>query len=301
MAKGIVIDQTSIKVADKKLAVTSQYVVYHVELPAGGLIYRRYSEFVWLRDAMCRELPGAIIPALPSGSGGAGNVDPEFVNERKAGLALFLNRLTDNEMFAETECLNVFLTGPDLEPSIKELEEKKKTEMKEQDEGTAKKLADDAPKGDGDGGGWSRYSTESKPVAANNSWFGRLSSSIQSMSNAKKPPPHVNTNEDEEMGRMLLTVNTLLGKTVSLHRSADTMTNARMDLCGQTVDWANSVVLPPTTEGEGETSLQGFCAGVSPHVSYFGDALQRAKATCAQQESTILLKVLSDRIEVSLL
>jgi hypothetical protein len=64
---------------------------------------------------MRKELPGAILPLLPLEKGGSGNVNPSFVNERKKGLASFLNLILEHEEFGDAECFQMFLTGPDLE------------------------------------------------------------------------------------------------------------------------------------------------------------------------------------------
>lgn len=252
------------------------------------------------------------MPALPSGSGGTGNVDPEFVNQRRRKLAVFLNRLMDGEEFGETESLTLFLTAPDLELSIRELEETRRNDIKEEDEACAKKLADEfAQKKKSSGGtessaGWSRYTTEAKPVEKSSSWFGRLSSSIQSIGTAKRAPAYVPTSDDEMMSKMLLTVNTLEAKAIVTHRASDALTGARIDACRQTVEWANRLVTPPL-EGEvsGEDPAQpapykGICEGISGQMAYFGEGSQRTKATTAQQENAVMIKALSDRIEVSL-
>jgi hypothetical protein len=97
----IVISNFEIKASGHSL---SSFVVYQIDLPAGGCVHRRYSEFVWLKESLNKAAPGAIVPALPPDSGGKGNVDPEFVNERKAGLALFLNEVEAHEELGELPC-----------------------------------------------------------------------------------------------------------------------------------------------------------------------------------------------------
>ena len=57
---------------------------------ASSEVFRRYSDFVWLREALQLAAPGAIVPPLPPVAGGTGNTDPAFIEERKAGLLRFL-------------------------------------------------------------------------------------------------------------------------------------------------------------------------------------------------------------------
>ena len=101
MAAKIVIETAEVKISNQSYV---SFVVYQIALPAGGSIQRRYSEFVWLKESLNRDVPGAIVPPLPPDTGGKGNVDPSFIKERKAGLAAFLNAVQAHEELSDVGC-----------------------------------------------------------------------------------------------------------------------------------------------------------------------------------------------------
>jgi len=97
----ITIDTFEIKASSHAL---SSFVLYQITLPAGGVIHRRFSEFVWLVESLNRAVPGAVVPPLPPDTGGKGNVDMSFINERRVGLAGFLNAVRAHEELGEISC-----------------------------------------------------------------------------------------------------------------------------------------------------------------------------------------------------
>mmetsp|Transcript_27135 Transcript_27135/g.57944 ORF Transcript_27135/g.57944 Transcript_27135/m.57944 type:complete len:533 (-) Transcript_27135:84-1682(-) len=77
-------------------------------------VLRRYSDFLWLYERLHKERAGAIVPPLPEKQAVA-RFSPEFVEERRKHLELFLRRVVLNEELNDAECLMVFLRGEDGE------------------------------------------------------------------------------------------------------------------------------------------------------------------------------------------
>ena len=115
----------------------SAYVQYSVALKAGGAVKRRYREFQWLRGALHAELPGSIVPILPSKST-TGNLDPTFVSERREALERFLQKIDDQDGLCDAQCFTTFLTSPNLEKGIMALNSSR---WKADEEATAAALA----------------------------------------------------------------------------------------------------------------------------------------------------------------
>jgi len=93
-----------------------KYLVYRVtvepQLPGVVSVFRRYSDFVWLRESLARQYPGMFIPPLPAKKM-FGNFAEDFVEERRVDLERFLNRVEDIEPFPDNNSYLMFLSRPE--------------------------------------------------------------------------------------------------------------------------------------------------------------------------------------------
>ena len=88
----------------------AKYVVYVIATPSKGyLVERRYSDFLALRQEVIKDFPGYLISPMPVKKI-AGNIDPLFIQERKAELQLFLNDLMHHPILKGYELLEQFLS-----------------------------------------------------------------------------------------------------------------------------------------------------------------------------------------------
>lgn len=76
-------------------------------------VVRRFSDFVWLHDSLQSELRGLLIPALPD-KAVMGRFSPEFVEERRRALQLFLVRVMSHTTLRRHRDVLIFLTGTDV-------------------------------------------------------------------------------------------------------------------------------------------------------------------------------------------
>jgi len=72
--------------------------------------FRRYGDFLWLREQLKRNRPGAMLPPLPDRRA-MNRFEPSFLEERRAGLELFLRRCHVSSEFRNVGCLRQFLTA----------------------------------------------------------------------------------------------------------------------------------------------------------------------------------------------
>jgi len=93
-----------------------KYLVYRVsvepQLPGVVSVFRRYSDFVWLRESLARQFPGMFICPLPPKKM-FGNFGDDFVEERRVDLERFLNRIEDVEPFPDNNSYMMFLSRPE--------------------------------------------------------------------------------------------------------------------------------------------------------------------------------------------
>jgi sorting nexin-1/2 len=104
--------------------VLSSHMTYKVNsslpLAQGRLtqssVIRRFSDFVWLHDALIAnsKIQGILIPPLPD-KVLLGRFEGEFVEERRRALELFLFRCLSHPELRKIEELKVFLTGSDAQ------------------------------------------------------------------------------------------------------------------------------------------------------------------------------------------
>ncbi|KAH7890822.1 hypothetical protein F5I97DRAFT_1975354 [Phlebopus sp. FC_14] len=92
--------------------VLNRYTVYEITTGRGPRIRRRYSEFVFLWDCLVRRYPFRLLPALPPK-----RVQPDaaFLEQRRKGLARFLNVVVNHPVIKDDGLLATFLTEPSLE------------------------------------------------------------------------------------------------------------------------------------------------------------------------------------------
>ena len=80
--------------------------------PHHSAVLRRYSDFVWLLERLGKERGGAILPPLPEKQAVA-RFSPEFVEERRYQLELFLRRVVVHPELYDAPCLVQFLRADD--------------------------------------------------------------------------------------------------------------------------------------------------------------------------------------------
>ena len=111
--------------------MSNKYISYRVQVQPGGpenaiagaggrsnyghhtSVLRRYTDFRWLQSQLRREKPGAVVPPLPE-KHAVKRLDPEFVEDRRAGLERFLRRCCVHPELRDAQCLGAFLTADDL-------------------------------------------------------------------------------------------------------------------------------------------------------------------------------------------
>ncbi|CAK4490718.1 unnamed protein product [Aphanomyces euteiches] len=70
-------------------------------------VYRRYSDFVWLHQALCDDFPGLFVPFLPGKHFFKNNID--FVSDRMRSLQAFLREVLRNPVMSRCEATRSFL------------------------------------------------------------------------------------------------------------------------------------------------------------------------------------------------
>ncbi len=111
------------KTNEKRLSQT--YVTYEVFTePSCWSVRRRYSDFLILRQILCKYYPRLLIPPLPEKKIGNKRFKPDFIERRMKFLQLFINDVVKNENFKSNEALTIFLNFNDhaqFEKKMKEL------------------------------------------------------------------------------------------------------------------------------------------------------------------------------------
>eukprot|EP00299_Pterocystis_sp_00344_P019712 c9750_g1_i1.p1 GENE.c9750_g1_i1~~c9750_g1_i1.p1 ORF type:complete len:659 (-),score=189.07 c9750_g1_i1:139-2070(-) len=73
-----------------------------------SVVHRRYSDFEWLRFRILEDSMGRVVPPLPIKKY-FGRFEKEFLDDRREGLELFLNRLASDPVFMNARPLATFL------------------------------------------------------------------------------------------------------------------------------------------------------------------------------------------------
>jgi sorting nexin-8 len=92
--------------------ILNRYTVYEIITEHGTPVHRRYSEFTFLWDCLVRRYPFRLLPALPPK-----RVQPDaaFIEQRRKGLARFLNAVINHPVIKEDGLLATFLSEPSFE------------------------------------------------------------------------------------------------------------------------------------------------------------------------------------------
>ena len=87
------------------------YVIYEIITEEFNfIVYRRYSDFLWLRECLKALFPTEIIPVLPKKKIGNRRFELDFIHKRIKGLQRFINEILTNEKYKATEPLMDFLS-----------------------------------------------------------------------------------------------------------------------------------------------------------------------------------------------
>lgn len=79
-------------------------------------VRRRFNDWLFLRDEMNYQLPGSILPAMPSRDPVKGKLAPEdFMEERRQGLQAFLTGIAQHRRLGRLPLLQQFLEATDAE------------------------------------------------------------------------------------------------------------------------------------------------------------------------------------------
>ncbi|KAG1746553.1 uncharacterized protein EDB91DRAFT_1117571 [Suillus paluster] len=92
--------------------ILNRYTVYEIITENGTPVHRRYSEFAFLWDCLVRRYPFRLLPALPPK-----RVQPDaaFIEQRRKGLARFLNAVINHPVIKEDGLLATFLSESSFE------------------------------------------------------------------------------------------------------------------------------------------------------------------------------------------
>lgn len=103
----------------------SNYILYEVNtVELNWNVKRRYSDFLWLRQMLCKFYPRNFIPPMPKKQIGSRRFEEDFVEKRMKYLQIFMNRIMDSETLKTSEALYSFLYIKDrnqFEYKMKEL------------------------------------------------------------------------------------------------------------------------------------------------------------------------------------
>ena len=103
----------------------SSYIQYEVTTDiTNWFVYRRYSDFEWLRLSLRKLYPSIFCPPIPKKKLGSRRFESDFVDKRMKFLNKFINSCCDNEIFKASEPLIAFLSLTDrsqFEEKMKEI------------------------------------------------------------------------------------------------------------------------------------------------------------------------------------
>ena len=88
------------------------------------IVRRRYSDFDWLRNVLCKIFPRSFVPPLPGKKTGNRRFETDFIEKRMKFLQKFLDNIILNEFFKSSDALIAFLQYDDrnkFELKMKEL------------------------------------------------------------------------------------------------------------------------------------------------------------------------------------
>ena len=91
--------------------VKNSYLLYDITTPKlNWFVNRRYSDFVWLREALSALFPTNFIPQLPKKKIGNRRFEEDFIEKRMKGLQFFLDEILKDENLKSADPLVTFLS-----------------------------------------------------------------------------------------------------------------------------------------------------------------------------------------------
>ena len=118
-----------IEVKNPKIISASYFQVNYIQYEVytnitNWLVYRRYSDFEWLRYNLRKLYPKYFCPPIPNKKIGSRRFENDFVEKRMKFLNKFINSVCENEIFKTSEPLIAFLSLQDrtqFEEKMKEI------------------------------------------------------------------------------------------------------------------------------------------------------------------------------------
>ena len=105
--------------------ISSNYINYEVSTPSmNWVVYRRYSDFLWLRGILVKFFAGHVVPPIPNKKSGQRRFEKDFIEKRMKFLQKFMSAVLENEIYKASEPLIAFLSMTDhyqFEAKMKEL------------------------------------------------------------------------------------------------------------------------------------------------------------------------------------
>ena len=105
--------------------ISSNYVNYEVSTPSmNWVVFRRYSDFLWLRSVLVKFFAGHVVPPIPNKKSGGRRFEKDFIEKRMKFLQKFMSSVLESEIFKASEPLIAFLSMVDhnqFEAKMKEL------------------------------------------------------------------------------------------------------------------------------------------------------------------------------------
>ena len=93
---------------------SNSYILYDIEttidLNTKWYVQRRYSDFIWLREALIKFFPRDMVAPLPRKKIGGRRFEMDFVSKRMSNLNKFLEIILKNETFKTSDALVSFLS-----------------------------------------------------------------------------------------------------------------------------------------------------------------------------------------------
>ena len=109
----------------EKSLLSTQYTLYEIcTNPLNWFVYRRYSDFDWLRNILNKLFPRLFIPPIPGKKTGQRRFEKDFIDKRMKFLQMFMDEIMENEELKTSEALIAFLSFTDrtqFERKMKEL------------------------------------------------------------------------------------------------------------------------------------------------------------------------------------
>ena len=90
-----------------------------------SIVHRRYSDFEWLHKELARADTKIVVPPLPDKAwerqlpfrSDSGLFQPDFIEDRRRGLEIFINKIAAHPLAQNERALHVFLLEPEIDLS----------------------------------------------------------------------------------------------------------------------------------------------------------------------------------------